>query len=80
MRNDPQWETNSDARLHPDSIAKAYKYLVEQDSSALTWELDRRCHHQRDRQTPAFAHFWPYFQFDLPMRNGDGILYSWMII
>ena len=48
MKDDPQWETNSDARLHPDSIAKAYKYLVEQDSSALTWELDRECHHQRD--------------------------------
>lgn len=42
MRNDPQWETNADVRLHPDSIAKAYKYLVEQDSSALTWELDLR--------------------------------------
>ena len=49
MKDDPQWETDSDARLHPDSIAKAYKYLVEQDSSALTWELDRKCHHQRDR-------------------------------
>lgn len=52
MRNAPQWETDSDVRLHPDSIAKAYKYLVEQDSSALTWELDRRCHHQRDKPDP----------------------------
>jgi len=47
IRNDPQWETNDDARLHPDSIAKAYKYLVEQDSSALTWELDLRPAHER---------------------------------
>lgn len=45
----PEWEANSDVRLHPDSIARAYKYLVEQDSTALTWELDRRCHCQRDR-------------------------------
>lgn len=53
MKNDPQWETNSDVRLHPDSIAKAYKYLVGQDSSALTWELDRRCRHCRcDRPNP----------------------------
>lgn len=49
MRSDPQWERNDDVRLHPDSVAKAYKYLVEQDSSALTWELDRTCRHRRDR-------------------------------
>jgi len=42
MKNDPQWEKNADARLHPDSVAKAYKYLVGQDSSAFTWELDLR--------------------------------------
>jgi len=47
MRNAPQWETDSDVRLHPDSIAKAYKYLVEQDSSALTWELDLRPAHEK---------------------------------
>ena len=71
MKADPQWETDSDARLHPDSIAKAYKYLVEQDSSALTWELDRKCHHQRDRP----ADSWPRFQFDPPTRSGENILY-----
>ncbi|KAF9653586.1 NAD(P)-binding protein [Thelephora ganbajun] len=47
MRNDPQWETSGDVRLHPDSIAKAYKYLVEQDSSAFTWELDVRPAHEK---------------------------------
>lgn len=47
VKNDPQWETDNDARLHPDSIAKAYKYLVEQDSSALTWELDLRPAHEK---------------------------------
>jgi NAD(P)-dependent dehydrogenase (short-subunit alcohol dehydrogenase family) len=47
MRSDPQWERNNDVRLHPDSIAKAYKYLVGQDSSALTWELDLRPAHEK---------------------------------
>jgi len=47
VRNDPQWETDNDVRLHPDSIAKAYRYLVEQDSSALTWELDLRPAHEK---------------------------------
>ncbi|KAK2462171.1 hypothetical protein APHAL10511_005803 [Amanita phalloides] len=29
-------------KLEPDSIAKAYLYLAEQDSSSFTWELDLR--------------------------------------
>jgi NAD(P)-dependent dehydrogenase (short-subunit alcohol dehydrogenase family) len=76
MRSDPQWERNNDVRLHPDSIAKAYKYLVGQDSSALTWELDRRCHrHARpDVRSPLLS-----FQSDPRMRNGDGVLYFRMI-
>ena len=74
MRDDPQWETDSDVRLHPDSIAKAYKYLVEQDSSALTWELDRRCHRQCDRSDLCL--FLALFQFGLPMRSGENVLHS----
>ncbi|KAG9307958.1 hypothetical protein JVU11DRAFT_12764 [Chiua virens] len=40
FRNDSTWEANADARLNPDSIAKAYLNLVEQDSSAWAWEID----------------------------------------
>jgi len=35
-------EKDEDVRLHPDSIASAYLYLVQQDRSAWTWELDLR--------------------------------------
>ncbi|TDL16777.1 NAD(P)-binding protein [Rickenella mellea] len=35
-----------DARLDPESIAKAYMYLVNQDRSAWTWELDLRPAHE----------------------------------
>jgi hypothetical protein len=52
MKNDPQWEKNADARLHPDSVAKAYKYLVGQDSSAFTWELDRECNCEHNCSRP----------------------------
>jgi len=45
-RNDPAWESNADARLDPDSIAKAYLSLVEQDSSAWAWEIDLRPAHE----------------------------------
>ena len=39
--NDSEWEKNANVRLNPDSVAKAHKYLVSQDSSSFTWELDR---------------------------------------
>jgi len=45
-RNDPTWEANQDARLHPDAIAKSYMHLVKQDSSAWTWEIDLRPAHE----------------------------------
>ncbi|KAK2462170.1 hypothetical protein APHAL10511_005802 [Amanita phalloides] len=38
---------NLSVKLEPDSIAKAYLYLAEQDSSAFTWELDLRPAHER---------------------------------
>ncbi|KAF9002182.1 NAD(P)-binding protein [Cyathus striatus] len=41
------WETNEDVRLNPDSIANAYWYLVNQDRSAWTWELDLRPAHEK---------------------------------
>jgi len=46
-RNDPDWEANTDVRLDPDSIAKSYLHLVEQDNSAWTWELDLRPAHEK---------------------------------
>ncbi|KAH0831181.1 hypothetical protein J3R83DRAFT_13758 [Lanmaoa asiatica] len=46
-RNDPAWEANADVRLDPDSIAKAYLNLVEQDSSAWAWEIDLRPAHEK---------------------------------
>lgn len=45
-RNDPKWEANKDARLEPESIAKSYLYLANQDRSAWTWELDLRAAHE----------------------------------
>ncbi|THH07724.1 hypothetical protein EW146_g9223, partial [Bondarzewia mesenterica] len=41
------WVNNPDVRLEPDSIAKAYQYLTEQDRSAWTWELDLRPAHEK---------------------------------
>ncbi|TCD63712.1 hypothetical protein EIP91_005083 [Steccherinum ochraceum] len=38
---------NEDARLNPDSIAKAYLYLTNQDRSSWTWELDLRPAHEK---------------------------------
>ncbi|KAG2130081.1 hypothetical protein BD769DRAFT_1604704, partial [Suillus cothurnatus] len=45
--NDPSWEANQDVRLDPDSIAKTYLHLVEQDSSSWTWEIDLRPAHEK---------------------------------
>ncbi|KAH7911491.1 hypothetical protein BJ138DRAFT_1113160 [Hygrophoropsis aurantiaca] len=44
-RNDPDWEANHDVRLSPEGIADSYFYLVKQDSSAWTWEIDRKPTH-----------------------------------
>jgi len=46
FRNNPEWEKNEDVRLNPDSIAKSYLYLANQDRSAWTWELDLRPAHE----------------------------------
>ncbi|KAF9448686.1 short-chain dehydrogenase/reductase SDR [Macrolepiota fuliginosa MF-IS2] len=43
----PEWEQNEDARLNADSIANSYLYLVRQDRSAWTWELDLRPAHEK---------------------------------
>jgi len=45
--NDSEWEKNANVRLNPDSVAKAHKYLVSQDSSSFTWELDLRPAHEK---------------------------------
>ncbi|KAH0580704.1 hypothetical protein H2248_002189 [Termitomyces sp. 'cryptogamus'] len=37
----PEIANNPDARLSPNSIAESYLYLVNQDRSSWTWELDR---------------------------------------
>lgn len=47
QRKGPSWEADQDARLDPDSIAKSYLYLVKQDSSAWTWEIDLRPAHEK---------------------------------
>ncbi|TCD63713.1 hypothetical protein EIP91_005084 [Steccherinum ochraceum] len=39
--------TNEDVRLDPNSIAKTYLYLTNQDRSAWTWELDLRPAHEK---------------------------------
>ncbi|GJJ14168.1 hypothetical protein Clacol_008429 [Clathrus columnatus] len=46
-RNDPEWEANEAVRLAPESIAKSYLYLAQQDRSAWTWELDLRPAHEK---------------------------------
>ncbi|KDQ18250.1 hypothetical protein BOTBODRAFT_29596 [Botryobasidium botryosum FD-172 SS1] len=38
---------NEDVRLNPESIAKAYVYLAQQDRSAWTFELDLRPAHEK---------------------------------
>lgn len=45
--SDPDREANLDGRLDPDAIAKTYLGLVQQDSSALTWEIDLRPAHEK---------------------------------
>jgi len=42
-----EYVNNPDVRLDPDSIAKAYLYLTEQDRSAWTFELDLRPAHEK---------------------------------
>ncbi|TFK22517.1 short-chain dehydrogenase/reductase SDR [Coprinopsis marcescibilis] len=46
-QKDPEWQKNEDVRLNPESIAKSYLYLVNQDRSAWTWELDLRPAHEK---------------------------------
>jgi len=45
----PEWdlEEKQAERLSPESIAQAYLYLVNQDKSAWTWELDLRPAHEK---------------------------------
>ncbi|TDL24351.1 short-chain dehydrogenase/reductase SDR [Rickenella mellea] len=45
-KSDPKWVENEDVRLSPESIAKSYLYLANQDRSAWTWELDLRPAHE----------------------------------
>ena len=47
VKNYDEWSKNEDVRLNPDSIAKGYLYLANQDRSAWTWELDLRPAHER---------------------------------
>ncbi|KZO98697.1 NAD(P)-binding protein [Calocera viscosa TUFC12733] len=42
-----EFVNNPDIRLDPDSIAKTYLYLAEQDRSAWTFELDLRPAHEK---------------------------------
>ncbi|PPQ90338.1 hypothetical protein CVT25_007740 [Psilocybe cyanescens] len=46
-KRDTEWQENEDARLRPESIANSYLYLVNQDRSAWTWELDLRPAHEK---------------------------------
>jgi len=46
-QRDKDWEKNEDVRISPESIAKAYLYLANQDRSAWTWELDLRPAHEK---------------------------------
>ncbi|KAI1793698.1 NAD(P)-binding protein [Ganoderma leucocontextum] len=41
------FKNNPDIRLDPESIAMGYLYLVNQDRSAWTWELDLRPAHEK---------------------------------
>jgi len=42
-----EWANDENGRLTPESIASAYHYLVNQDSSAWTWEFDLRPAHEK---------------------------------
>jgi len=44
---DADRKQNEDVRLTPESIASAYWYLVQQNRSAFTWELDLRPAHEK---------------------------------
>ncbi|KAF9530584.1 hypothetical protein CPB83DRAFT_810461 [Crepidotus variabilis] len=44
---DTTWKTTDRVGLTPDSIAASYLYLVNQDKSAWTWELDLRPAHEK---------------------------------
>ncbi|KZT30204.1 NAD-P-binding protein [Neolentinus lepideus HHB14362 ss-1] len=46
-RHDDDWINNGDVRLDPESIAKSYLFLANQDRSAFTWELDLRPAHEK---------------------------------
>ncbi|KAI9453677.1 NAD-P-binding protein [Russula earlei] len=46
-RRDDEWAANPDVALSPESIAKSYLYLANQDRSAWTWELDLRPAHEK---------------------------------
>ncbi|KAI0263656.1 NAD-P-binding protein [Gloeopeniophorella convolvens] len=46
-RHGEDWASNPDIALKPESIAAAYLYLVNQDRSAWTWELDLRPAHEK---------------------------------
>ncbi|KJA16040.1 hypothetical protein HYPSUDRAFT_148349 [Hypholoma sublateritium FD-334 SS-4] len=37
-----EWKANKDAHITPEGIASSYLYLVNQDRSAWTWEIDRK--------------------------------------
>ncbi|KAG6908532.1 hypothetical protein DXG01_004303 [Tephrocybe rancida] len=43
----PEIANNPNVRLSPDSIAKSYLYLTNQDQSSWTWELDLRPAHEK---------------------------------
>ncbi|KAN0118983.1 hypothetical protein V8E52_004755 [Russula decolorans] len=46
-RRGEEWAANRDGSLSPESIAKSYLYLANQDRSAWTWELDLRPAHEK---------------------------------
>jgi len=46
-RRGEEWAANRDGSLSPEGIAKSYLYLVNQDRSGWTWELDLRPAHEK---------------------------------
>jgi len=46
-RSGEEWAADPDRSLSPESIAKSYLYLANQDRSAWTWELDLRPAHEK---------------------------------
>jgi len=46
-RSSEESAANQNVRLSPESIAKSYLYLANQDRSAWTWELDLRPAHEK---------------------------------